>query len=155
MAKTKRKPMSLKSKDRLLTFSSVIATILPILIAVGINFNDYFIRRSAGFQIGFGGVLALILIILLAKGKSSVLKGVWGYLVVFIIAVCLQPILDDIVLLTGMALAGKGVDSVIIQPQLKRVRKRRESTENADILGNSIRQALEEQFNHLSGGNKQ
>ena len=134
--------MSLRAKDNLLSLTSIIATITPLAVAVGINFNDYFVH-SAGLQVGFGGMLSLCLLVVMVKGKSSVLKGVWGYLIVFIIATCLKPILDDIVLLTGMALAGKATDSVIVQPQLKKVRRQRANTETADVTRDALMLAME------------
>ena len=142
MSKKSKKPMSLRAKDNLLSLTSIIATITPLAVAVGINFNDYFVH-SAGLQVGFGGMLSLCLLVVMVKGKSSVLKGVWGYLIVFIIATCLKPILDDIVLLTGMALAGKATDSVIVQPQLKKVRRQRANTETADVTRDALMLAME------------
>ena len=143
MSKKSKKPMSLRAKDNLLSLTSIIATITPLAVAVGINFNDYFVH-SAGLQVGFGGMLSLCLLVVMVKGKSSMLKGVWGYLIVFIIATCLKPILDDIVLLTGMALAGKATDSVIVQPQLKKVRRQRANTETADVTRDALMLAMEQ-----------
>lgn len=128
-SKKPRKKMSLKTKDRLLTTASVITVITPLLVTLGINFNEYFIARGAGIQVGFGGALAILLVILLARDKLTAFKGVWGYLVVFLLAVFLKPIIDDIVLLTGMALAGKAADSIFIQIPLRRVRVARGRTE--------------------------
>ena len=142
MSKKSKKPMSLRSKDNLLSLTSIISTITPLAVAVGINFNDYFVH-SAGLQVGFGGMLSLCLLVVMVKGKSSMLKGVWGYLIVFIIATCLKPILDDIVLLTGMALSGKVVDSMLVQPQLKKVRKLRANTETADVTRDALMLAME------------
>ena len=143
MSKKSKKPMSLRAKDNLLSLTSILATITPLAVAVGINFNNYFVH-SAGLQVGFGGMLSLCLLVVMVKGKSSVLKGVWGYLIVFIIATCLKPILDDIVLLTGMALAGKATDSVIVQPQLKKVRRQRANTETADVTRDALMLAMEQ-----------
>ena len=141
--KKDKKPMSLRAKDNLLSLASIIAMITPLAVAVGINFNDYFVH-SAGIQVGFGGMLSLCLVVLMVKGKSNVLKGVWGYLIVFIIAVCLQPILNDIVLLTGMALSGKVVDTVIMQPQLNKVRRLRANTDTADVTRDALMLAMEQ-----------
>lgn len=138
-SKKPRKKMSLKTKDRLLTTASVLTVITPLLVTLGINFNEYFVARGAGIQVGFGGALALLLIILLAKDKLTVFKGVWGYLVVFLLAVFLKPIIDDIVLLTGMALAGKAADSIFIQIPLRRVRVARGRTEQSDNSSDFIK----------------
>lgn len=138
-SKKPRKKMSLKTKDRLLTTASVLTVITPLLVTLGINFNEYFVARGAGIQVGFGGALALLLIILLAKDKLTVFKGVWGYLVVFLLAVFLKPIIDDIVLLTGMALAGKAADSIFIQIPLRRVRVARGRTEQSDNSNDFIK----------------
>lgn len=148
--KKEKKPLSLRTKDNLLTATSVLVTITPLLVAVGINFNDYFIR-STGVQVGFGGMLSLILLIFMTKGNTTWLKGVWGYLIVFIIAVCLQPIIQDIVLLSGMALAGKTADSLFIKPQLNRVRRMRDSTEKADIMSDNIVKAMNDHIKRLGG----
>lgn len=139
MKKSKKqcKKMSLKTKDRLLTTASVFTVITPLLVTLGINFNEYFIARGAGVQVGFGGALAILLVVLLAKDKLTVFKGVWGYLVVFLLAVFLKPIIDDIVLLTGMALTGKAADSIFIQIPLRRVRGARGRTEQANTSNNS------------------
>lgn len=141
MTKSKkvRKKMSLRTKDRWLTTASVFTVITPLLVTLGINFNEYFIARGAGVQVGFGGALAILLVVLLAKDKLTAFKGVWGYLVVFLFAVFLKPIIDDIVLLTGMALTGKAADSIFIQIPLKRVRVARGRTEQADNSNDFIK----------------
>lgn len=138
-SKKPRKKMSLKTKDRLLTTASVITVITPLLVTLGINFKEYFIARGAGVQVGFGGALAILLVILLARDKLTAFKGVWGYLVVFLLAVFLKPIIDDIVLLTGMALAGKAADSIFIQIPLRRVRGARGRTEQTDNSNDFIK----------------
>lgn len=145
------KKISIRAKTNLYTMGSIISLILPVLVAVGINFEEYFIRRSGGLKVGFGGMLALILVILLAKGKSEALRGVWGYLIAFILAVCLQPILDDIILLTGMALAGKAIDSFTFAPKLKRLKAMQANEQQADVLGNSLRAVFAEQIKLLGG----
>lgn len=138
-SKKPRKKMSLKTKDSLLTTASVFTVITPLLVTLGINFNEYFIARGAGVQVGFGGALAILLVVLLAKDKLTVFKGVWGYLVVFLLAVFLKPIIDDIVLLTGMALVGKAADSIFIQIPLRRVRVARGRTEQSDNSSDFIK----------------
>lgn len=138
-SKKPRKKMSLKTKDRLLTTASVFTVITPLLVTIGINFKEYFIARGAGVQVGFGGALAILLVILLARDKLTAFKGVWGYLVVFLLAVFLKPIIDDIVLLTGMALAGKAADSIFIQIPLRRVRGARGRTEQTDNSNDFIK----------------
>lgn len=138
-SKKQRKKLSLKTKDRLLTTASVFTVITPLLVTLGINFKEYFIARGAGVQVGFGGALAILLVILLARDKLTAFKGVWGYLVVFLLAVFLKPIIDDIVLLTGMALAGKAADSIFIQIPLRRVRGARGRTEQTDNSNDFIK----------------
>lgn len=150
-AEEKARPkLTLKTKDRLLTAASVLTVITPLLVAVGINFNEYFVRRGAGVQVGFGGALALLLILLLAKDKLSVFKGVWGYLIVFLLAVFLKPIIDDIALLTGMALAGKTADSLFVQPQLKRVRAERNRAMPNDSGGEFLK-LIDERLKEYGG----
>lgn len=150
-SKKQHKKMSLKTKDRLLTTASIFTVITPLLVTLGINFNEYFIARGAGVQVGFGGALALLLIILLAKDKLTVFKGVWGYLVVFLLAVFLKPIIDDIVLLTGMALAGKAADSIFIQIPLRRVRGARGRTEQADSNNSDFIKMIDERLKQYGG----
>lgn len=152
MAKTKKphKKMSLKTKDRLLTTASVFTVITPLLVTLGINFNEYFIARGAGVQVGFGGALAILLVILLARDKLTAFKGVWGYLVVFLLAVFLKPIIDDIVLLTGMALTGKAADSIFIQIPLRRVRGARGRTEQSDNSNDFIKM-IDERLKQYGG----
>lgn len=152
MTKTKkeRKKMSLKTKDRLLTTASVFTVITPLLVTVGINFNEYF-ARGAGVQVGFGGALAILLVILLARDKLTVFKGVWGYLVVFLLAVFLKPIIDDIVLLTGMALTGKVADSIFIQIPLRRVRGARGRTEQTDNNNSDFIKMIDDRLKQYGG----
>lgn len=150
-SKKPRKKMSLKTKDRLLTTASVITVITPLLVTLGINFNEYFIARGAGVQVGFGGALAILLVILLAKDKLTVFKGVWGYLVVFLLAVFLKPIIDDIVLLTGMALTGKAADSIFIQIPLRRVRGARGRTEQAESNNSDFIKMIDDRLKQYGG----
>lgn len=150
-SKKPRKKLSLKTKDRLLTTASVFTVIIPLLVTLGINFNEYFIARGAGVQVGFGGALAILLVILLARDKLTAFKGVWGYLVVFLLAVFLKPIIDDIVLLTGMALTGKAADSIFIQIPLRRVRGARGRTEQADSNNSDFIKMIDERLKQYGG----
>lgn len=150
-SKKPRKKMSLKTKDRLLTTASVLTVITPLLVTLGINFNEYFIARGSGVQVGFGGALAILLVILLARDKLTVFKGVWGYLVVFLLAVFLKPIIDDIVLLTGMALTGKVADSIFIQIPLRRVRGARGRTEQAESNNSDFIKMIDERLKQYGG----
>lgn len=150
-SKKQRKKMSLKTKDRLLTTASVFTVITPLLVTLGINFNEYFIARGAGVQVGFGGALAILLVVLLAKDKLTVFKGVWGYLVVFLLAVFLKPIIDDIVLLTGMALTGKAADSIFIQIPLRRVRGARGRTEQTESNNSDFINMIDERLKQYGG----
>jgi hypothetical protein len=83
------------------------------------------------------------MIILMIKGKASVLKGGWGFLIVFILSYLFKPIINDLVLLSGSALLGKLMSNTV---DFKVVRYKRlsEAKETSDINATAMKDVLRE-----------
>lgn len=151
--KKEKKPLKPKTKLALCQAGSITSMVTPLAVVMGINFNEYFsIGTYTSVRLSFGAVLGLILALLMVKGKTEFLKGLWGYLVVFLLAFFLKPIIDDILLITGMALLGKTVDAVFFERLIKKFRAECDMTQSAQINANAMKEAMAEALKETLSG---
>ena len=92
----------------LLYIGGILVTILPLLIILVINWENYVI--AAGYQparVAIGGIGLIALIACSALGKLKIPNRIVFYTILLAILWCLKPIMNDIILLVGMILIGE------------------------------------------------
>lgn len=150
MEKNKKK-MRTKTKVRLLKTTSFISLIAPISGVMIYNFNEYFTRVNS-VRLSFGGMLGMFLILLQIKGETQILKGIWGYLMVFLLAVFLKPIINDIILLTGSLLSGKFINVLFIENNIVKLEETLSMEKQGKIQKEVNRELVEEIANIVRSG---
>lgn len=103
-----------KSKIIWLRIAGYLASITPILVVIGFNWDDYFSTTVGAVKLSIGGIICLSLLFLKSINKLKMPeKRVVFYLIVFGLAYLLESVLYDLVLLTGAALLGEIIDMPI------------------------------------------
>ena len=117
----------------LLCIASFIVLISPLVSVLIAKREVYFTKITDVWKISIGGGICLLLILLMILGKLRVPGGVVALAVVCILSWLLDPILDDLFLLSCCALSGKVVDWIFFEPRIRRLRKLLDMHEQANI----------------------
>ena len=113
----------MKSRLILLQTGSFIVSIAPLLIVLIINWGEYTKTPGDTIKLCIGGIMALFFIFLKVIGKLKMPRRIVLFGVVFIMAYLLQAIMDDMILLSGMALLGEFIDLVCFQGFIKKLKE--------------------------------
>ena len=118
MSKEKKKP-NLKVRLVFLYIGSFIISIAPLIVILAIRWNRYTETPGDTVKLCIGGVICLALVFLKVIGKLKMPRRIVLFGIVFVMAYLLQAILDDLLLLSGMALAGEFLDFVCFQRAIR------------------------------------
>lgn len=147
-----KKPMNPTVKLRLLQAGGFLTEITPLVVGVGVNWDTYVSTSASQYSLGFGGIFALVLIVLQAfellpkKPKRVVVAAV-----LFGLAYCLQALFADIVFLLGMYLAGEAGELAIFDWQIARQKKAIDNGKTADAVSVAVTNAISKMNNDNSG----
>lgn len=137
--------METKTKLRWLQCASFLSTLTPLAIAVGINWDTYTKTTSSTISITIGGVIAIIMTLLAVKGHlKAPAQRIWTYVFIFVMACLLEPIIMDIKLLSGMLLAGEGINLACFDRFVKKTAQEVEQERIANTTNNAVKQAMQE-----------
>ena len=150
--KNNGKTMNPKVKLRLLQAGAFVTSITPLVVGVGVNWDAYVATSASQFSLAFGGIFAVVLMILktfelLPKKPQRVVVAA----VMFGLAYCLQALLADIVFLLGMYLIGELGEFAIFEHQIKKTKTRIEDEHNVGVMKNAVAQVLEESQKNADG----
>jgi len=118
--------MNVKKMKRrlvLLQIGSFFVSIAPLIIVLIINWGEYTKTPGETIKLCIGGIMALFFIFLKVIGKLKMPRRIVLFGVVFIMAYLLQAIMDDMILLSGMALLGEFIDLVCFQGFIKKLKE--------------------------------
>lgn len=127
-----------------LSLLSFFFSVAPLATVFLINFDKYTKTVGASVKLGIGGVLAVVFLLLKVLGKLKVPSRVAFYAFMFLGSWLFEAVLADMVLLSGAALLGEGVDSLIVQPILEKMKKQKQTEDAADVTADKVRQVLED-----------
>lgn len=127
-----------------LSLLSFFFSVAPLATVFFVNFDKYTKTVGASVKLSIGGVLAVVFLALKVLGKLKMPSRVVFYAFVFLGAWLFEAILADMVLLSGAALLGEGVDSLIVQPILEKMKKQKQTEDAADVTADKVRQVLED-----------
>ena len=114
-------------------YVDVVVALTPLVVLAIIQFDEYFGTKTSGFSNVIGiSLLGVFFGSIIAK-KTSWIKGIGGYLVVFLIAWFMRAILNDLVLISGAALLGASISKAWTNPKKIKWEKIRDKKETADI----------------------
>ncbi len=114
----------LKSKLAFLYIGSFLASIAPLLSVLVARWGVYTKTPEDTVKLCIGGVICLFFIFLKVIGKLKMPSRIVLFGVVFTLVYLLKAILDDLLLLSGMALAGELLDMLFFQMAIRRTKER-------------------------------
>lgn len=136
--------MTYKSKYLISKSIGVVGMIAPIATIMVVNREEYFTTNSS-IDLSFGCIVGLVSIVLLLSGKSAFLKGLTGWAVFFLLTWFLRSILNDLVLISGMALSGATSYEITNALFIKKYKNNAE-IENKILVENKIKKEVEDKL---------
>ncbi len=138
-----------KLKVRLvfLYIGSFLISIAPLVVVLALNWGDYTKPPGDTVKLCFGGVFALFLICLKVIGKLKMPRRIIFFGVVFLLAYLLQAVLADIILLSGMALAGELIDLLCFQKPIKTTKENIVIEKTSDATATKVEEVMKKFFN--------
>ena len=115
-----------------LTVLSFVVSIAPLTAAMIINWHKYTYTPRLAVKLGLGAAVCIIFVCIKVIGKLKMPRRIVTFAFVFIMAWLLEAVLADLVLLSGLALAGEAADLIFFQRVLKRLRRERDEERIAD-----------------------
>ena len=114
-----QKKQNLKARLVLLYIFSFITSVAPLLSCFVVKWSVYTKTPSDTFKLCAGGVIVLIFLALKVVGKLKMPRRIVLFGVVFVLVYLLQAVLNDLLLLSGMALLGELVDYIFFQRAIR------------------------------------
>ena len=136
--------MSTKVKLRCLQAGGIVASVAPLATVVGLNWENYVQTSRSAVGLTVGGIMLVFLVAVQMLGKARKVFGngvvVTGF--IFVLVCLLEPIILELKLLTGMMLAGQGLN-LGVQVPVRRLQKRLDDENTAKVTSNGVSAALE------------
>ena len=119
-----------KIKIPLLYLLSFALSVLPVVIYVVLHKDRYFTTLPQQVKLSVGGAFLVVIVLLKAMGKlkSPGRVGVFG--AVFLLCYLLEAVLNDLIVLSFLALVGEVMDGVC-QAYIRRAKAQREAQRTA------------------------
>lgn len=118
--KDKRK---LRRRLVFLYIGSFIATVAPLALCVGLNFDKYISGPRDAVKLSLGGIIALIFVIMRVAGKLKMPRGIVTAAIVFGMAFLLESVLRDLKVLSLMWLCGEFADLCLFQYAIRKTKE--------------------------------
>lgn len=113
----------MKRKLIFLYVGSFLVSIAPLLAVLIIRWGEYTKTPEDTVKLCIGGVICLFFIFLKVIGKLKMPSRIVLFGVVFILVYLLKAILDDLLILSGMALAGELLDMLFFQRAIRKTKE--------------------------------
>lgn len=132
-----------KAKLFLLYIGSFLTSVAPLTAVLIAKWDTYTGSSPASaFKLCTGGAMVAVFVFLKVVGKLKVPRGIVLFGTIFVMCYLLQAILSDLLLLSGMALAGEAADCAIFQWQIKNYKTSIEENKKADLIAEKIDEKL-------------
>ena len=135
--------MKRRTKLRLLEISRVIVILIPLMVVVIINRNDYFYSPTSTVSMTLGGCVATVLALLLSFDKIHIRSRLVLIGLLFGLVWALEPLIIDLKLLLGATFGGEIVNSIFFESRIKRMRRLWEAEEAAEINAQANEKVVE------------
>ena len=142
----------MKNRLRILTILSFFTSILPIALVIGFNWNVYVQTTSDAVKLTCGGIIALFFVFMKVIGKLRIPNKFVLLGSVFLMSYLLQSIIQDLTILSGMALLGEVLDCLLFQTPIKKLREAIMIEKTADATSSKIESIIDKKLNSLNNG---
>ena len=148
MSETKKKS-NYRFRLTLLYIGSFISSIAPLFACLIVNWSKYTKTPNETVKLCIGGIIAMFFLFLKVIGKLKMPRRIVLFGIVFIMAYLLQAILDDLILLSGMALAGEFLDFVCFQRAIRITKENILIGKTADVTTAQVEQGLQKYIGRI------
>lgn len=125
------------------SFGALVSPLTAVLIA---NRERYVTSVQDAVQLSAGGLICAVFLLLLTFGKIKAPGPLFGTALVFVLSFLLEPVLRDLLLLSGAALTGQVADWIFFAPQLRRTQEKLRMQEQAAATADLLEGALQRQY---------
>lgn len=136
----------LKVRLAFLYIGSFLISIAPLVVVLALNWGDYTKTPGDTVKLCFGGVLALFLIFLKVIGKLQMPRRIVFFGILFLLVYLLKALLDDILLLAGMALVGEVIDLLCFQRPIKLTKEKILIEKTSTATANKVEEVMKKFF---------
>lgn len=140
--------MKQKIKLAVLEILSFIVSIAPLAVVLIMNWGKYTKGPSETVRLWIGSFIIIAFVIAKVLGKLKVPPRIVTFAVIFLMSYLMQAVLDDLFLLSGMALLGEALDLIIFRRAIKHIREQvlidRTAEASADRTAEKMREVLNE-----------
>jgi hypothetical protein len=138
-----------KFKLAMLYVCSFLASTLPLLFVIINRWDHYAQAPSDTIKITIGGLIGLFFLFLKAIGKLKMPSRIILFSVIFVMAYLLKNLLDDIILLSGMALLGEVIDFFVFQRMIKITRENIIVSKTADATTAKVEEMIKKHLGRV------
>ena len=142
MSEKKVKKPKYRLRLVILCILSFIVTTAPLFICFVANWNKYTKAPSDTVKLTLAGIIGVTLLALKVIGKLHMPRRIVLYGIVFAMAYLLKPVLDDLILLSGMALLGEFLDLVFLQNAIRKTRESIQIGKTADATSSQVEEII-------------
>ena len=139
-------------KLKLLEGGGIVTSLLPLLVVIIINWNDYVVSAGGqSWKLTIGGVMAVGMIAALMIGKMKMPGLKTFFAILLVIIFLLEPILADLKLLCAAALGGQLVNGFTFEIFVKKYKETMTMEKQADINAKATQKVVEDAINKITG----
>lgn len=131
-----------KTRLTVLKASRFVTSITPVMIAFVVNWAQYVNTMYNGIKLSAGAVIAISVLAIQTFGKIQIKNRVVVLAIIFLLAYLLDVILQDLLLLSGLALFGE-VASLGFVPFINKIEQQIENENTENVIAKAIKRASE------------
>ncbi len=140
MSEKKKRP---RLRHFLLCVAELVLLIGPLLGVLIANKDRYFTTVAETVKLSIGGSICVVFMVLLIFGKLRVPGSMFFITFVFVMSWLLGPLLEDLMLLSGVAMASKAVDLVLVTPRIRALREQITIGKTANATTKQVEEVLQ------------
>lgn len=133
----------------LLYVFSFLVSILPLLVCLVVKWNDYTTTPGDTVKLCAGGIIVLIFVFLKVVGKLRMPRRIVLFGIVFILVYLLQSLLNDLLLLSGLALVGEFVDYIFFQRMIRLTKETIILEKSADVTSIKVEEVFKKYIGRI------
>lgn len=142
MKNKEKKQPNLKTRLVFLYIGSFLVSIAPLLVVLILRWDNYTKTPGDTVKLCFGGAICLFFVFLKVIGKLKMPRRIVLFGVVFVMAYLLQALMNDLILLSGMALAGELLDLLCFQHFIKKMKENILIEKTADATTSKVEEVV-------------
>lgn len=121
---------------------SFLASVLPVGIALILNFPKYTVTVQETVKLSAGLVIIIAIVIVKLLGKLKMPRKITSLAIVFVLSYLMNSLLTDLMLLSGLALLGEFLDLIFFQRAIKEAQENRVVEKTSDATAAQVEEVI-------------